>query len=380
MSGPVISSATFAYPDVSGPDRARIATALANAPDTSAFVLNTCLRVEVAVPGGRDSLDVALKELLDDLVEVDGVQYREAGAALTHLYRVAAGLESPVIGEPEILTQFRGALNDGKSNRDGLFTKVLEQAVPVAKTARQLLPFNPHESMASIAAQMVGQAERLAVFGSGAMASSIVSAAKLLPSPPAITMVVRDPARVSTPDVAVLPFAQAEEVLRTFPAIISATSAKTRLIPTEVLGRVLADRSDELTLVDMAMPPDFEPPVGARVRYFDIDVLAARAARSTDVSDADTHVAGAASEVHRRVAGHSETGSVIRHLMARSEDIVEEMVERFGRRLDDASDQAVLRQAVHTATRTLLSDPISFIKDGDAEAVDAVAEAFRFDG
>lgn len=379
MTEAVISVATFAYPNVSTRERSVLASVLIDAPSTNAFVLDTCLRLEVAVSGDPSDLDRVVEQLFGKACPAPGMHVRSGVDAIHHLYRVAAGLESPVLGEREILTQFRGALNKEKHRFEGMFLKILEQAVQVGRKARELLPARPHESMAAVAAQVVGAADRVAVLGSGVMAIAVGQALKQLPSPPAITIVARHPERVAVEDVDVLSFDAIRRVLATFPAVISATSAKTRLLDPAQLCELLDARSRQPTLVDMAMPPDFSLPHDARVEYIDIDNLAVRAARGLRSDAADGYVAEAASAVFRRVVEHRDVAPVIRHMIMRADDLVDQAVARFAGRLTDDGDEEVLRQAVHTVARTMLADPVTFVKQADADSVSAIARAFGFD-
>lgn len=379
MTEPTISAASFAYPHVSGDVRSSLANALLTADTTGVFVLSTCLRIEVAVRGGTDELAASLSRVFGDLPAAHRGVVRTGNDAVEHLYRVAAGLESPVVGEPEILTQFRAALNATKEGLDGLFQKIFEQAIPVGRSARELLPFNPHESMAAVAAQVVGHADRVAVLGSGVMATAVAEALKLLPSPPEITVAARHPERVSLTEVKVVGFGEARSLLADFPAVVSATSAKTRLVPAPELAEIISARTHPLALVDMAMPPDFEVPAEANVSYTDIDGLARRAARQVQSEPADRFIAQAANEAYQRVATHHEVGPVIEHLMKQADVLVDQTVDRFSGRLSDPGDEDVLRQAAHTVARALLADPVSYVKRSRQSEVDVVAEAFGFD-
>ena len=375
----MICVASYAYPDVSGEVRSRLTNALLTADTTGTFVLATCLRIEVAVPGDADHLAAALSQIFGQIPEARSGVVRAGSDAVEHLFRVAAGLESPVVGEPEILTQFRAALHTTKDGLDGLFQRIFEQAIPVGKSARELLPFNPHESMASVAAQVVGHADAVAVLGSGVMATAVAEALKLLPSPPEITVAARHPERVSVSDVEIVGFDEARALLAAFPAVVSATSAKTRLVPADELSEIIAARTRPLALVDMAMPPDFQVPADAAVTYTDIDGLARRAARHVQSEAADRFVAQSAEEAYQRVATHHEVGPVIKHLMDRADLLVNQTVDRFAGRLTDPDDEHGLRQAAHTVARALLAEPVSYVKGSRQSEVDAVAEAFGFD-
>lgn len=382
-----ISVASFAYPQHEGSFRARLADCLAGPGGVrQGFLLSTCLRVEIAVPGPETLLAETLGDLFGDLIDGDvrpAVRFREE--AVDHLYRVAAGLESPILGEQEILTQFRQSLieAEGSGRVEGVFARLLETAVATGRHARELLPGSPHNSMAAVAAQAVGTSNRVAVLGSGIMATAVVEGLASLPAPPEITVVARNPEKVAErPGIEILSFERAEETLRTFPTVISATSAKRRLIDDVSLAGVVAARKDPLLLIDMAMPPDFTPPETSRVTYLDIDDLARMADRRTRSEGADALVAAAAADAYRQYRDHHEIGPLISGMMDGADLLVEETVRRFSGRLRSPEDETALRQAVHTVARKLLAGPVGYLKkeDRSAEAIDVIADAFGVDG
>lgn len=350
-------------------------------PIDTGFVLSTCLRVEVVVPGPESLLDQALDHLFGDLLETAQPQRRRGARAVSHLYRVAAGLESPILGEHEVLTQFRQALIEAEEagRVSGVFARLLEGAVGAGRHARELIPGSPHNSMAAVAAQSVGTADQVAVLGAGLISSAVVQGLLLLPAPPQVTVIARHPEKVARQEmVAVLPFERATEALDTFPAVISATSAKRRPIADQVLADVLARRTTRLLLIDMAMPPDFELPAGADVDYLDIDDLARMADRRSRSEDADALVETAAGTAYRQYRDHHEIGPLISRLIGQADDVVAETVRRFAGRLGGSDDRDVLRQTAHTVARALLAGPISYLKQEErsAEAMDVIADAF----
>jgi glutamyl-tRNA reductase len=379
-----ISSATFAYPAVDSATRARLAGARIQVDgDGSTFLLSTCLRTELVVAGDIELLSRTLDRMFGSSVDVGMAKVRHDADAVEHLYRVAAGLESPIRGEREILTQFRQTLAKAADTGSvtGLFSKLIETAVAVGRQAREAMPESPHDSMAAVAAQTVGNADRVAVLGSGAMATAVIKALQGLPAPPLITVVARTPERVNVPNVEVLAFDRAIDALEDFPAVISATSAKRRLVDADRMAGVVQRRTSPLTLVDMAMPPDFAVTPSPTLRYLDIDDLARMAERRPRGDEADEFVRRAAVEAHRSFIDHHQVGPVIGGLTRRADDIVEGAVARFAGRLSNEDDQAVLRQTAHTVARTLLAGPIAYIKQPDRipEAVDVVADAFGVD-
>lgn len=379
-----ISSATFAYPAVDSATRARLAEELRRPNDDgSTFVLNTCLRTEVVVAGDTEDLQRALGELFGESGDTGIAKIRHDADAVEHLYRVASGLESPIRGEAEILTQFRQTLAKAIESGSviGIFGKLLETAVSVGRQAREIIGDSPHDSMAAVAAQIVGNANRVAVLGSGAMATAVVRALQGLPAPPEITVCARNPERVRTENVDVWPFDRAIEALEDFPAVISATSAKRRLVEAGEMSAVITRRTAPLTLIDMAMPPDFSVESSATLTYLDIDDLARMAERRPRNDDADALVRQAAKDAHHVFVDHHQVGPVIGGLTRQADDVVESVVARFGSRLGSDADRAVLRQTAHTVARTLLAGPIAYLKQPDRaqEAVDVVADAFGVD-
>jgi glutamyl-tRNA reductase len=376
-----ISSASYAYPHLGSDSRAAIARLITTAAvPADTIVLSTCLRVEVVAATDPDGLDAIVRSLLgDDLHGSVAGRIRTGREAVTHVARVAAGLESPVLGEVEILTQFRQAVmaaqDDGRIG--GLFARLLESLVSVGRKARDLMPGSAHASMGSIAAQVVGASPEVAVLGSGTMATAVVTGLHSLPAPPRITMLARRPETVTVAAAEVWPFERALEALARFPAVVSATSAKQRPVDDDRLTAVLDARTEPLILVDMAMPPDFVPPAGSVVRYVDIDDLARIADRRPRGAEADSFVSEAAAEAHRRYSEHHEVGPVISGLVSSADDVVERTVRRFAGRLESEDDLAVLQQAAHTVSRTLLAGPIEYLKRSDREgALETLAEAF----
>lgn len=377
-----ISSASYAYPHLDGEARAAVARRLTTAKvPADTVVLSTCLRVELVAAADLDRFGDITREILgDELYERVPGRVLSDGESATHLARVASGLESPILGEIEILSQFRQSVIQAEEEGriGGIFARLLESMVSIGRRARDLIPGSAHASMGSIAAQVVGASPEVAVLGSGTMANAVATSLRSLPTPPRVTMLARRPDSVSIPGVEVWAFDRALEALSTFPAVVSATSAKQRPVDDESLAAVLGARPSPLVLVDMAMPPDFVPPAGAPVEYVDIDDLARIADRRHRGADADAFVAEAAAEAYRRYAYHHEVGPVITGMVATADDVVEQIVRRFAGRLASDEDVAVLRQAAHTVSRTLLAAPIDYLKRADRDgALETLAEAFR---
>lgn len=374
-----VSSASFAYPRVGGSDRAEVARALVTAATPSGvFVLSTCLRVEIAVAGDEVTLKKALGDIFGAVAAEPQVRIGEP--AVEHLFRVAAGLESPIVGEVEVLTQFRQAVGDLKASRlvDGGFLKVLESAVASGRRARETMETSPHDTMAAVAAQMVGTHPAVAVVGTGTMATAVVAALGALPAPPRVSMVTRRPEQVSSENVEVVPLVDLESVIAEYPALVSATAASEQLMDDEVVAEALRLRTHPLTLVDMAMPPDFAAPDSGLVTYVGIDDLARMVRRRDTTNGVADQVSSAAADAYHSYVHRGRAGPVIAAMLAAGDTVVDETVERFAGRLTDPADREVLRQAAHTVARTILDKPVSAVRSsGDERIVEALASAFE---
>lgn len=373
-----VSSASFAYPRLDGSARARVAGLLTGAKvPPGVFVLSTCLRVEVAVSGDANLLSEALTELFGDSRPASP-EIRTGVDAARHLFSVAAGLESPVVGEVEILTQFRQALAPLRHSgaADGGFLKLLESAVATGRDFRAELGTSPHDTMAALAAQMVGSEARVAVIGSGTMAKAVVGALAGLPAPPEITVVARSPEKVTINGVTVVSMEHLESVLADFGAIVSATAASTQLIEPDRLRRAVSQSDKHPTLVDMAMPPDFVTPPDGPVRYVSIDDLAEMAAQRPRITEGWQRVLEAAESAYDRLAG-PHTGPVIASMLAGADAVVADAVSRFSGRLNDPSDRDVLLQAAHTVARKLMNGPVTAVRSSrDPQLLEALSAVF----
>lgn len=373
-----LSSATYAYPHLDGADRATVARRLAQTEvEPGVFVLSTCLRVEVVGPVDASRMAEIVASMMGDTDFTP--QLRTGAEAVEHVFRVAAGLESPVVGEVEVLTQFRQAVADLKAGGsvDGAFLKILESAIATGRSAREILGISPHDTMAAVAAQIVGAAPEVAVIGSGAMAAAVLTALAGLPAPPRVTVVARSPEKLAGDDHMSLPLDRLDEVLQGFPAVVSATAASTRLMDEDRMSQALASRSEPLTMVDMAMPPDFSPSAGALVRYVGIDDLARLAQGRGQTDSVTDHVSAAAAGAHHHYANQDRAIPVIRSIMASAEAAVEETYSRFAGRLSEPADREILRQAVHTVARKLVARPVTAVRDSrDDRLVEAISTVF----
>lgn len=380
------TTCSFAQPAVAADRRAELAllgSALEEAHHRlgssghEAFILSTCLRVEIAVAADQDTAKDLLGYLYRDPATSELAAIRTDEAAFVHLCRIAAGLDSPLIGEPEVFAQFRQAVEafQRASSADGSLARVLEAAVGIARSTRRSLVEPASGSLASVAAEVAAPLGRVAILGSGAMARAAVDSLDGAD----VAIFSRRPARVGSHQTR--PWMAAAEALGTYPAVISTVPGKAPLFESGVISAVLARRRHPLLLVDLGMPPGFDQgDLAGPVRYLGIDDVAS----STDAhpsAEAEDRAAALARAMWRRIAASDRARTVIAGLVAQAEQAVTEEVKRYLNRLSATDDpERVLRQLAHTVARRVLHPPISYLgSSGRSAEADVLAEAFGID-
>ncbi len=164
----------------------RIAHELRGTRDVDGVVLlTTCNRVELLV----DAPDLATAHARLRLArlgpETSAWEVMEDEDALTHIFRVAAGLESMIMGEREIAGQLRRALNDAQDNdlASPVLTTLIEEALRTSRRiARETSLHAAGRSVVSEALDLLGpldwSAQRVLIVGTGSFAGAVVSAAR----------------------------------------------------------------------------------------------------------------------------------------------------------------------------------------------------------
>lgn len=377
---------SFAYPVVSAERRAHLTDRIVNSAVASrrlataginGFALCTCLRIEVIVQGGNAIAEKAHVELFG--VPDPGGRVRLGTEAIDHAFRVAAGLDSPMIGEHEVLSQFRTAVTSAKSVGavDGDLMRLLDAAVATGRAARVRLP--EPGSLADVAADAADLDGPVAVFGAGAMARGV--AAALRQRNVLVDMYARRPDGVQPMDgVTLHDMDDAREAMSSARTIISATSAKYRLFSEQELRSATASRADDLTLIDMAMPPDFDGDA-PNVHYVGIDALADRLRSQPAQRDVEAFVADAAAQIALKVANHQRSGPVIAGILSAADQAVLEEVERFAGRLTFSGDREIFEQLARTVARRVLHPAVSYLSGADdgSEVAVTFAKAFGLD-
>ena len=247
---------------------------------SEAVILSTCNRVEVYVRpvGDREAAFARVCDFLETLYhrpELRNVLYRyEAHAAVAHLFRVAAGLDSLVVGEGEILGQVKSAyLLAQRLGKTGKITNVLfQRALFVGKQVRtQTRIAEGASSVGSIAVQLAERIfgslsnHRILIVGAGKMAE--VTARSLLSQKARdITVLNRTPAKAEELakrlNGASGPLERLPEALAESDIVICSAAAEKPLITTKMVEPIMKARHGRsLYFIDIAVPRNVEPAV-----------------------------------------------------------------------------------------------------------------------
>jgi glutamyl-tRNA reductase len=307
-----------------------------------AVCLSTCNRTEIYLAEGAEEPAVAALERLA-VEPLERVVYRlHDVAAATHLFRVAAGLDSLVPGEGEILGQVREAYEAARPGP--LLDRVFRQALQVGKrvrtdTAIGESPASVSSAAAALAQQVFGELDGRRVLCVGAGRMGELAAANLASRGATIAYVAN-----RSPDAArelAGRFGGAALALEELPSrlgevdvVLASTSAPDVVVRA---ADVPARRRSPLFFIDIAVPRDVEPAVHdlEGCYLYDIDDLEAVVAetiagRRVEAARAEQLVAEEA-ERFRAWQASLDVVPAIASLRARAEEIRAAELAKLGR-------------------------------------------------
>jgi glutamyl-tRNA reductase len=363
-----------------------------------AVALSTCNRTElyVVAPDVESAERAAVAALAEIEPEVEPALYRlRDHAAALHLFRVAAGLDSLVPGEGEILGQVRAAYEAGTTGQllDRLFRQALHAGRKVrAQTAIGETPASISSAAAALAEQVFGELDGRSILLVGAGKISEQAARNLIRRHARIAFVANrtldhaeDLARRFGAEP--LPLERLEDELASADVVVSSTSAPGYVLDAPTVERALRTRRGrQLLLIDLAVPRDLDPAIHDLdgCYLYDIDDLEAIVAetlvgRRGEAEHAEAIVA-AESEKFREWQASLDIVPAIASLRARAEEIREaELLKAEGLlgRLDESQRKAVEAITAQIVNK-LLHLPTVRMKQAAAAADGVIyAEAVR---
>lgn len=344
-----------------------------------AVVLSTCNRTEVYAVA--EKFHGAYGDLRDFFCDLGGFSADELAphlysqhdeAAVSHLFEVAAGLDSAVLGESEILGQVRDAWN--RSQREGgslsTLNLLFRHALEVGKRARSETSIGRHTSSVSHAAvdmarDGLGSVEGLTVLvvGAGDMGEGVTVA---LAGAGVGRVLVANRTIGRAQDLAdrvggsVTEFYRLNETLVDADVVVTCTGAGGTVIDHEMVASAMARRADRpLFVVDIAVPRDVERSVGDidGVTLLNLDDLRDWAARgqAQRAAEADAVRSIVLEEVERFAMETTarQAAPLVAQLHAAAESVRAAEIERMKRRL--ASLEPEQRDAVEALTKGIVA-------------------------
>jgi glutamyl-tRNA reductase len=254
----------------------------------SLVVLATCHRLEWYLEGvGRRDGQALFAGWLGHHPSLDPLTCREGTPAAEHLLRVAAGLESAVLGEDQILSQARASYRDacGARRSGPLLHRLFHAAFRAGRRVRGETALAggtrslAGAAVAAIHRRLDGLRHRsVLVLGAGEMAAL---AARLLAGRGVGRLVIanRTPQRACALAALVkgeaAPWEWRAGLARTVDAVICAVRANGPVIEAAGLRRVAAERTAPLVVVDLGVPRNVETADVPGIELMDVDDLGA---------------------------------------------------------------------------------------------------------
>jgi glutamyl-tRNA reductase len=324
--------------------------------------------------------------------------------AVQHLFLVTCSLDSMVVGEPQILSQVKLAYQ-AATERDAtgpLLHAAFQAALAVARrvagetTIHQRRVSIPSVAVADFARQIFERFDNkhTVVVGAGDMAEETL---RYLRDEGArqITIVNRHVERAE--ELALrwggraVGWDQLTEALATADLVISTTGAGKPIVSAEHFARIERSRWNRpLFILDLAVPRDFDPAVGARpdVYLYSIDDLRAACERNRRHRDRQLPAAVRIvdQETDRFMAGwrRRAAGPVIQQLKEGWERPKEEELRRLLNKLPELDDRAreEIRRAFDRLVNKLLHPPLESLRDESRHGIpsallDALAKLFQ---
>ena len=259
-----------------------------------ALLLSTCNRVEVYGVSEQPVANEAVTRCLnaasgDAEIDDSAAFYRyEGNDCVQHLFRVASGLDSMVVGETEVLGQAKQAYEAARScgGAGPVLHRLFQRAFRVAKEVRTHTDITRGAvSVGSVAVELAGkifgalEQRKVLVVGAGETSERT---ARALASRGVTDLRVTNRSAQRAEDLAAavggraVPFAGWENECREVDILISSTSSEEPLLTREKLAPILRERWDRpLFIIDIAVPRDVAPDVNEMegVYLYDIDSL-----------------------------------------------------------------------------------------------------------
>ncbi|MBP7049939.1 MAG: glutamyl-tRNA reductase [Phycisphaerae bacterium] len=372
-----------------------------------AVILQTCNRLEFYLYAKKD---FDCRAFLGRVLSMYGTEAVEAWTAhsqemagvgaVQHLFEVAAGLDSQMVGENQILAQVKTAYTESLEARMSrlVFHRLFHHAFRVGKAVRTRTQINCGAVSIGLAAVELARQKadlptcKAMILGAGEHAELVANYL----SKAGVSGLVIANRDVEKARAMARRFERAEAIglseivarLVDVDVLISSTASPEPVLTRAGVEWALAGRDRPLLIVDIAVPRDIDPTIGSLdcVRLYNIDdldgqITANREKRSREIPKAQGIVAEFVS-LFSQWYESLDLVPVISRLTQMGLDLARGEARRYAKDFGDASSEK-LQSFAESLVRKVLHGPISFIKDGGGEpsaeqlqAIDLVNKMF----
>jgi glutamyl-tRNA reductase len=370
-------------------------TALQELKDTKSVlecvIVATCNRTEIYAVVDRSHLCSSyIPAFIEQWFYVPREQFTtygymlEGSDAVKHLFRVACGLDSMMIGETQILGQVRDAFLVAQEQKatGALFNTLFKQAITLAKRAHSETAISENPVSISYAAVELGkgifgtyQHKKVMIIGAGKMSELTLKYLCSL-GVEEVVVVNRTYERAAALAQKIQGIAcKLEEIhmyLYDIDVIISSTGSHEYILTHEQLEHIVPKRSHRpLFILDTAVPRDIDPRIGelADVYVYDIDDLQSIVElhmqdRLIEAKQVE-HMVEQEVEVFANWMGRLGISPVIHALQQKAKLIHEETMTNILKKLPDLDEREVkvIRKLTKSMVNQMLRDPIQRLKE-----------------
>ena len=369
------------------------------------IILSTCNRTEVYAIGSHP-IEEAIINFLNTITGVSFVDLlphiylHENETAFRHLFRIASGLDSMIVGEYEVLGQVRQTLETAEdADMVNLpLRHIFQSAIRTGRRVREETGISRSAlSVSSVAVDLATEIVnnlkncKMLVIGAGEAGRLVAKVAKER-GVSQIVVASRTQERASTLATALggIPadLNNLVEALSTANIVVACTGAPHRILNVGPVEEAMRNRPElPLVIIDIAVPRNVEPEVKQinNVFLYNIDDLTKvsdlnRQQRESEIQKAEEIVAA---DVARFVSGRRAFGTrpVVSALMKKAEDIRHQQLNRTLKKLRPLSDgeQDSLEAMTKSIITKILQDPIQCLKKNTSndEYAEMISELFR---
>ena len=360
---------------------------------TEALLMSTCNRTEIhAAAPSADSAPLLQRTLCNILhlshEEMRGSWYTHTnGEAMRHLFRVAAGLDSMVVGESQVFGQLKEAYQVAftAGTTGHLINQIVHRSLFVAKRVRTETGIGlGATSISSVAVDLIESSlcqrytPTIMIIGTGEVGKA---AAKSIRDRGLGNLILLNRTEEKAKDLAEMlgaetaPWETMEELLFKADAVITSCGSDLPILTQATLQDAMHKAArTQMLIIDLGVPRDVEPQ-GHRIpglflhNIDDLQSIADRnkEQRSQQIDHAETIIATEANEATKTIL-ESECEPLIASLMQKCEDIRKREIERALSKLAVLNDEQkkVLEVCTTSLMNKILHDPIAALKKNAA--------------